>query len=74
MSKIIEFIINNKYIILILLLASVLLFVNLGKADMEGDQAHYAFRSVGYMDYLGSETQTTPLQWFDKIPWWSTFQ
>jgi len=71
MSKIIEFIINNKYIILILLLASVLLFVNLGKADMEGDQAHYAFRSVGYMDYLGSETQTTPLQWFDKIPWWS---
>ena len=71
MSKIIEFILNNKYIILILLLAAILLFTNLGKIDMEGDQAHYAFRSVGYMDYLGSETQTTPLQWFDEIPWWS---
>ena len=66
-----DFIKNNKYIILILLLAAVLLFVNLGKPDMEGDQAHYAFRSVGYADYLNSDQQTTPLQWFSEIPWWS---
>jgi len=38
---------------------------------MKGDQAHYAFRSVGYMDYLSSIDQTTPLQWFEQIPWWS---
>jgi len=68
-----DFIKNNKYIFLILLLAAVLLFVNLGKPDMEGDQAHYAFRSIGYMDYLASDKQTTPLQWSDEIPWWSKF-
>ncbi|OGZ35523.1 MAG: hypothetical protein A3A94_02530 [Candidatus Portnoybacteria bacterium RIFCSPLOWO2_01_FULL_43_11] len=66
-----DFIRNNKYIILILFLAFVLLFFNLGKPDMEGDQSAYAFRSIGYMDYLGSDKQTTPLQWFDEIPWWS---
>lgn len=66
-----DFIRNNKYIILILFLASLLLFVNLGKPDMEGDQSTYAFRSIGYMDYLSSNKQTTPLQWFDGIPWWS---
>lgn len=66
-----DFLERRKYLILILLLASVLLFLNLGKPDMVGDQAHYSFRSAGYMDYLVSTFQTTPLQWFGKIPWWS---
>lgn len=66
-----DFLEKRKHIVLILLLAGVLLFLNLGKPDMVGDQAHYGFRSIGYMDYLVSSQQTTPLQWFEKIPWWS---
>jgi 4-amino-4-deoxy-L-arabinose transferase-like glycosyltransferase len=48
-----------------------LLFFRLGRADMMGDDGHYAFRALGYFDYLASDKQTTPLQWFGTRPWWS---
>ncbi len=42
------------------------------RADIYGDEATYSFRAIGYLDYLGSEQQTTPVQWFNgQIPWWS---
>ena len=61
----------SKYIIVgIVLLATLLRFINLGAQDMVGDDATYAFRSVGYFDHMVSQLQTTPLQWFEEAPWW----
>lgn len=63
---------NNKYILAaIIILAAVLIFTGLTRADIQHDDATYSFRSVGYLDYMNSETnQTTPIQWFEEIPWW----
>ena len=36
---------------------------------MVGDDALYSSRALGWLDYLGGG-QTTPIQWFEKIPWW----
>ena len=32
--------------------------------DIIGDEASYAFRSVGYLDYLGTNSQTQPVEWY----------
>ncbi|MBI4053847.1 MAG: glycosyltransferase family 39 protein [Candidatus Doudnabacteria bacterium] len=48
-----------------------LLFFRLTRADFLGDDAHYAFRAIGYYDYMNSENQTTPVQWFGTRPFWS---
>lgn len=47
------------------------LFFRLGRQDMVTDDGHYALRSLGYFDYMGSQKQTTPIQWFGYRPWWS---
>ena len=39
--------------------------------DLIGDDATYAFRSVGYFDHMASQLQTTPYQWFESVPWWA---
>ncbi|MFA4873073.1 MAG: glycosyltransferase family 39 protein [Patescibacteria group bacterium] len=39
--------------------------------DLIGDDATYAFRSVGYFDHMASQLQTTPYQWFEAVPWWA---
>ncbi len=62
---------NIYLLILIIFLAFILRIIWLDRADMQGDDAVYAFTSVGYYDYLNSEQQTTPLQWFGYFPWWS---
>ena len=63
---------REKYVLAALLaITAFLLLLRLGRADMLGDDAHYAFRALGYFDYLASENQTTPVQWFDFRPWWS---
>ena len=56
---------------LILLLAFVLIFFRLTRPDMMSDDAHYSFRSIFYLDFLASQKQTVPLQWFGEIPAWS---
>lgn len=38
--------------------------------DIGSDGALYAFRALGWFDYLGGG-QTTPLQWFGHIPGWA---
>lgn len=58
---------------LILLLAFVLIFFRLTRPDLMSDDAHYSFRSIFYLDFLASQKQTTPLQWFGEIPVWSKF-
>ena len=56
---------------LILILAFVLIFFRLTRPDIMSDDAHYSFRSIFYLDFLASQKQTVPLQWFGEIPAWS---
>lgn len=58
-------------LLFIFLLALGLRLVNLDRADMQGDEAMNAYRSIGYNDNLNSERQTTPTQWFENPPWWT---
>ncbi len=61
----------KKYLIWIILAAAFLLrVINIFAMDMTSDDAHYAFRALGWFDFLGSNTQTTPVQWFGYVPWW----
>ena len=62
---------NIYLLILIIILAFSLRIIWLDRADMQGDDAVYSFMAVGYYDFLNSDQQTTPLQWFGYIPWWS---
>ena len=63
---------NQKIIFAIILaVAAFLIFFRLGRQDLLSDDGHYAFRALGYYDYMASEEQTTPLQWFGERPWWS---
>ena len=55
----------------VVILASVLLFVNLGRPDIQHDDATYSFRALGYLDYMSSQLQTTPVHWFDQAPAWA---
>lgn len=60
------------FLILIILLAFILRIYWLDRADMQGDETTYSFRAIGYQDFLDSEQQTTPVQWFNgQTPWWS---
>lgn len=52
----------------ILLVAAGLIFFRLTRADVQTDAGHYALRAVGYLDFLDSMRQTTPLQWFAPHP------
>ena len=52
-------------------LASFLIFWRINYTDIIGDDGHYSFRAVGLTDWLLSEAQSTPLHWFDTLPWWS---
>jgi len=58
-------------LIFIVCLAAFLRLFRLGRADIMTDAAHYSFRAIGYLDWLFSDLQTTPLQWFGFRPWWS---
>lgn len=69
-----EFIEKNKKFILaaIVILAAVLIFTGLTRTDIQHDDALYAFRAVGYLDFMNAAVnQTTPIQWFNEIPLWS---
>lgn len=48
----------------ILVLAAGLIFFRLTRADVQTDAGHYSLRAVGYLDFLDSERQTTPFQWY----------
>src|SRR3989344_906382 len=59
----------------ILLLGALLRFWGLGSTEIFHDEGFYAFRSIGFVDYLQNNEQTTPVQWFaDKpLPFWTNF-
>lgn len=63
-----------KYSLLaIVILAFFLRFWGVWDKDMIGDESAYAFRSVGYLDYLGTSSQTQPIEWYKdgKLPFWT---
>lgn len=45
-------------------MAGLFRLVGLGSAELLFDEALYSFRSIGWLDYLESAVQTTPIQWF----------
>lgn len=65
-------------LILIILAAIFLRLWSLGSAELVFDESFYSFRSIGWLDYLESPFQTTPVQWFTLselseskgLPWW----
>jgi hypothetical protein len=61
----------DKKLWYILLLASFFILFKISQVDFLGDNTHYTIRSIAYMDFMFSDKQTTPLNWFDKFPWWA---
>lgn len=61
----------DKKLIYILGLAVLLILPGISQIDFLGDNSHYTLRSVGYVDHMFSDKQTTPLNWYDKFPWWA---
>ncbi|MDP3764439.1 MAG: glycosyltransferase family 39 protein [bacterium] len=55
---------NSKILIAIMALAGILRLWGLGSAELLFDESFYSFRSIGWLDYLESPYQTTPVQWF----------
>ena len=55
--------------------AAILRFGGLGSSEIFHDEGFYAFRSIGYVDYIQNDDQTTPIQWFKdapSLPWWTS--
>lgn len=64
--------IKTKHILAVIFLVAVVVrFWSLGAADMIDDEIYYTFRSIGYLDYVGVNEQTTPLYWFNPLPGWT---
>ena len=71
----------------IILLGAFFRLWGLGSAELVFDEGMYGFRSIGYLDYLDSPYQTTPVQWYGPstdstsspqassgqagMPWWT---
>lgn len=58
----------------IIILGSGLRLWGLGSAEIFNDEGAYAFRAIGYLDFLSNEGQTTPVQWFrdGDLPIWTS--
>ncbi len=57
----------------IVLLGSLFRLWGIGSAELTFDEGLYAFRSIGYLDYLESAAQPTPIQHFTDtaLPFWT---
>lgn len=64
---------EKQLLISILLLGAILRFWGLGSAEIFHDEGLYAFRSIGYFDFIQNDEQSTPVQWFKNmaLPWWT---
>ncbi len=64
---------TNNLLIAVLAVAFAIRFWGIGHTDILGDEAAQAFRSVGYLDYLGTNFQTQPVDWFKDgdLPRWT---
>ncbi|TSC96882.1 MAG: putative 4-amino-4-deoxy-l-arabinose lipid A transferase [Parcubacteria group bacterium Athens1014_26] len=72
-SGIKKYLTAKNTVFLILALAFLLRVWGIGSKDMIGDEATYAFRSIGYLDYLGTNFQTQPVDWYKdgQLPDWT---
>jgi len=61
----------DKPLLYILIITAFLMLVRISQVDFTGDNSHYAVRSLGYVDTMFSDQQTTPLNWFEHFPWWA---
>src|SRR3989338_1638415 len=64
----------DKWLAGILCVAAFFIFFKISHADMLGDDAHYSVRAIGLVDFMfgDSQFQSTPLQWFTVLPWWTS--
>ncbi len=65
---------KNLILIAILFLGFGLRIWGLGSAEIFHDEGIDAFRSIGYLDYLQTNDQSTPIQWFKdapQVPFWT---
>lgn len=65
----------NKILLIIVLIGGFFRFWGLGSAEIFHDEGFYAFRSIGYLDYIQNDDQTQPIQWFKdgQLPYWTKF-
>ena len=67
----------KKFTLLILLgiifLAGFLRIWRFTQHDVVTDEVFYGYRSIALIDSLNSPFQSTPFEWFEKIPWWAHF-
>ncbi|MBU6142070.1 glycosyltransferase family 39 protein [Patescibacteria group bacterium] len=63
----------RNLLIAVLVFGSLIRFWGVGTAEIFNDEGFYAFRSIGYLDYIQNVSQTTPIQWFQNtvMPWWT---
>lgn len=61
----------KKELVVLFFISIILLGFRVNMVDQLGDAAIYRTRSIGPVDYMFSTSQTTPLDWFDELPWWS---
>lgn len=69
-----QFLSQGRWIIIVILIVAALLrLINITQADVISDEAHYAYRAIGYLDYMVSDNQQTPVDWFgrDNLPAWT---
>ena len=58
---------NNKWIIVIILLAALLRLYGISRGDPLNDETLMAFRAIGMIDFDEAAYQTTPFEWFDPL-------
>src|SRR3989344_763280 len=69
-----KYLLNTHILLLaVLLLGFSVRIWGLGSAEIFHDEGLYAFRSIGYLDYVQNIDQTTPIEWFAdrELPWWT---
>lgn len=62
---------SRLILLAILAVAAFLRLWRLDFADVLTDEASLGIRSLGYVDFLGTQAQGTPAEWYDVRPWWS---
>ena len=61
----------DKIVILCIVMSAIFLnFSQISSMEINSDFALYSVRSLGWFDYVASEGQTSPVQWWGKNPWW----
>lgn len=71
MSTLTKFLQKRWQILAVLFLASFLIFFRINHTDIIGDDGHYSFRAIGLVDFLMADPQSTPVQWYQRLPWWT---